>query len=127
MRHTEAAVRRCSVKKVFLEISQNSQENTCARVSIFNKVASSRPVNFAKFLRTPFIIEHFWWLLLNYRTLLVAASELVKELYGKQETEEIIKSLPVPLQAEVNQRYITPAFRNNFLNEIEYSSMVILI
>ena len=29
----EAAVQRCSVKKVFLEISQNSQENTCARVS----------------------------------------------------------------------------------------------
>ena len=29
---TEAVVRRCSVKKVFLEISQNSQENTCARV-----------------------------------------------------------------------------------------------
>ena len=28
---TEAVVRRCSVKKVFLEISQNSQENTCAR------------------------------------------------------------------------------------------------
>ena len=27
----EAVVRRCSVKKVFLEISQNSQENTCAR------------------------------------------------------------------------------------------------
>ena len=26
-------VRRCSVKKVFLEISQNSQENTCARDS----------------------------------------------------------------------------------------------
>ena len=29
----EAVVRRCSVKKVFLEISQNLQENTCARVS----------------------------------------------------------------------------------------------
>ena len=28
----EAVVRRRSVKKVFLEISQNSQENTCARV-----------------------------------------------------------------------------------------------
>ena len=27
----EAVIRRCSVKKVFLEISQNSQENTCAR------------------------------------------------------------------------------------------------
>ena len=29
-----AAVRRCSVKKVFSEISQNSHENTCARVSL---------------------------------------------------------------------------------------------
>ena len=34
----EAVAQRCSVKKVFLEISQNSQENTCARVSFFNKV-----------------------------------------------------------------------------------------
>ena len=30
---TEAVVRRCPVKKVFLEISQNSQENICVRVS----------------------------------------------------------------------------------------------
>ena len=37
---TEAVVRRCSVKKMLLEISQNSQENPCARVSFFNKVAS---------------------------------------------------------------------------------------
>ena len=29
---TEAVAQRCSIKKVFLEISQNSQENTCARV-----------------------------------------------------------------------------------------------
>ena len=29
---TEAVVCRCSVKKVFLKMSQNSQENTCARV-----------------------------------------------------------------------------------------------
>ena len=36
---TEAVVLRCSVEKVFLEISQNSQENTCASVSFFNKVA----------------------------------------------------------------------------------------
>ena len=28
-----AVAQTCSVKKVFLEISQNSQENTCARVS----------------------------------------------------------------------------------------------
>ena len=34
----EAVAQRCSVIKVFLEISQNSQEHTCARYSSFNKV-----------------------------------------------------------------------------------------
>ena len=34
----EAIVQRCSVKKVFLGISQNSQENTCARVSFLIKL-----------------------------------------------------------------------------------------
>ena len=33
----EAAVRWCSVKEVFLEILQNSQENTCARDSFLIK------------------------------------------------------------------------------------------
>ena len=73
----EAGVQMCSVKKVFLEISQNSRENACAR-ACFNKVAGLRPatllkkrlwhrrfpVNFGKFLRTPFLTEHLWWLLL---------------------------------------------------------------
>ena len=35
---SEAVAQRCSVKKKFLEISQNSRENTCVRVS-YNKVA----------------------------------------------------------------------------------------
>ena len=35
---TEAASQRCSAKKVFLEILQNSQENTCARVSFLIKL-----------------------------------------------------------------------------------------
>ena len=35
-------------KKVFLEISQKSQENTCARVSFFNKVAGLYKKNFIK-------------------------------------------------------------------------------
>ena len=34
----EAVVRRCSVEKVFLEILQNSQENTCARLSFLIKL-----------------------------------------------------------------------------------------
>ena len=37
---TEAVAQRCSVKKMFLEISQNSQENTCARVSFLIKLQS---------------------------------------------------------------------------------------
>ena len=31
----EAAAQACSVKKVFLEISQNSQENTCAGLQFY--------------------------------------------------------------------------------------------
>ena len=43
---SEAVVWKCSVEKVFLEISQNSQENTCAMVSFFT--------------------EHLRWLLLSF-------------------------------------------------------------
>ena len=39
----EAVHKRCSEKKVFLQILQNSQEKTCGRVSCFNKVAGLRP------------------------------------------------------------------------------------
>ena len=65
---SEAATRDVLLKKVFLKISQNSQKNTCTRVSFLIKVASLRPatslkkwlwhrcfsVNFAKFLSTFF-------------------------------------------------------------------------
>ena len=34
----EAVVQWCSVKKLFLEISQNLQESTCARVSLLIKL-----------------------------------------------------------------------------------------
>ena len=81
---TEAVVRRYSVEKVFLEISQNSQENTSASL-FFNKVAGLRPatllkkrlwhrcfpVDFVKFLRTPFFTEHLRWLLLFVKTMML--------------------------------------------------------
>ena len=35
---TEAVAQRCSVKKVFIEILQNSLENTCTRVSFLIKL-----------------------------------------------------------------------------------------
>ena len=49
----------------------NSQENACDRVSFLIKLqARGRcfPVNFAKFLRTPFLKEYLWWLLLEIAT-----------------------------------------------------------
>ena len=38
--NAEAVVRKCSVKNVLLKISQNSQENTCARFSFFFRPAT---------------------------------------------------------------------------------------
>ena len=82
--HQEAATRGVLCKKVFLEVSQNSQKNACARVSFLIKLQVSRiwteygeaecgrlyqkrdpgnrcfPVNFMKVLRTPFFTEHLW-------------------------------------------------------------------
>ena len=37
----KAATLRCSVKIVFLQILQNSQENTCAAVSFLTKLQAS--------------------------------------------------------------------------------------
>ena len=39
--HSEVVAQSCSVKKVFLKISYNSQENTCARVSFLIKLEAS--------------------------------------------------------------------------------------
>ena len=64
---------RCSLKKVFLEISQSSQENTCARVSFFNKVAGLAcnfikkealahvfSCEFREISKNTFFTEHLW-------------------------------------------------------------------
>ena len=53
----EAVVQRCSKKMVFLEISQNSQENTWS-TTLLKKRLWHRcfPVNFLKFLRTPPVV-----------------------------------------------------------------------
>ena len=64
---------------VFLEILQNSEKKHLCQNLFFNKVAGLRsatllkkklwnrgfPVHFAKFLRTLFLTENLWWLLLN--------------------------------------------------------------
>ena len=67
---------RSSIKNVFLEISQNSQESTCARVSFFNIALQTLlkkrlwhrcfPENFVKFLRTSFLQKISGRLLLKF-------------------------------------------------------------
>ena len=68
----------CSVKKVFLEILQNSQENTCSRVSLLIKLQASAKketlgqvlsMNFVKLLITRFFAELLRWLLLSGPTI----------------------------------------------------------
>ena len=61
--NTEAATRGVLCKKVFLEILQNSQENTCGKVAGLKSATLLKkrlwhrcfPVNFVKFLRTFFL------------------------------------------------------------------------
>ena len=73
---------RSAVRKLFLQILRNLQENACARDSFLLKFAGLRPktllkrrrwqrcfpVSFAKFLRTPFFTERLQWLLLKKET-----------------------------------------------------------
>ena len=47
---TEAVVQRCSVKNMFIEISQNSQENTCEFCEIFKNNFSYRTPPVAAFV-----------------------------------------------------------------------------
>ena len=72
----KAAVRRCSSEKVFLKISQYSQENTCVGVSFLIKLLK-RDSNTGVFLR---ILRTFKEQLF-YRTLPLAASGLRDSKY----------------------------------------------
>ena len=64
---------RSSVKMVYLEISQNLQEKTCARVSFSMKLqarvkdnlAQMFSCDFCEFLRISFSTKHLRWLLLE--------------------------------------------------------------
>ena len=72
---TEAVTPKCSVKKEFLEISQNTQESTCARVSfLINFILISNFIKketlaqvfsceFYEIFKNTFFIEQLRWLL----------------------------------------------------------------
>ena len=82
----EAVTRRYSAKKVFLEVSQNSQENTCARVSFLIKLLASgcnfiEKETLAHVFSCEFceVSENTFY----YRTPLVAASETLRKEKNK--------------------------------------------
>ena len=66
---TETVVQRCSIKKVFLKILPNSQENTCVRVyfSFIKKETLTEVLSreLYQVLKNNFFKEHLLWLLLN--------------------------------------------------------------
>ena len=77
-KHSNA--KRCPVKKVILEIWQNSQENTCARISFLIKLravpstSSKRDsgtggffCEFCEIFKNTFFIEQLQWLLLYHQ------------------------------------------------------------
>ena len=70
IQNPEAVDQSCSVKKVFLKISQKSQERKRLRdpeTSLKKKLRQRCfPVNFAEFLRTTSFIEYLRWLLLIF-------------------------------------------------------------
>ena len=65
----EAVARRCSVKKVFLKILQNSQESTWVRASLLIKRALAElfSCEFCEIFKNNFFIEHPWRLLLKIK------------------------------------------------------------
>ena len=70
---------RCSVKKVFLKISQYSQDKTCPRV-FFIKVAGLRSATLLKETLAQVLSYEFCYIFKNtffYKTPLVAASEVI--------------------------------------------------
>ena len=58
----EAVARKYFVKKVFLEISQNSQENACVRASFLIKWQASA----CNFIKKEALAQVFLWILRNF-------------------------------------------------------------
>ena len=75
----------------------------CARFSFLRKWKKKRPwhrcfpVNFVKFLRTPFCKEHLWWLLLFFRKMIFWFDEFCLDLRKRSEIRFQYESLQIRL------------------------------
>ena len=76
--YTKAATRGILLKKIFLEISQNSQENNCARVSSLMKLQACSLIKketlaqlfsykFCEISKNTFFTEHIWTTASDYK------------------------------------------------------------
>ena len=92
MSYSKAVARRCSVKKVFLEIHKIHRKTPVPETlfSLLKKRLWNRcfPVNFTKFLRTPCLTKHLRWLLL-VTSILKKIFEKWKHLEIKQDTQKL--------------------------------------
>ena len=61
--------RRFSIKKLFLQISQNSQENNCARASSLETLLQIFSCEFSEIYRTTLFTKHLWATASAFRTM----------------------------------------------------------
>ena len=123
---SQAVTQSCSVKKVFLKISQNSQENTCARVSFLIKLQT--PGNFIKTetlalvfscefceIITIFFIEHISWLLFGYVFIWISSDTLESRLFFLIFRFFSTQNIFIPTQVFSCEYSVT--FRNTYFEE----------
>ena len=78
--YIEPATRGVLCKMVFLEISQNSQEKTCARINFIKKktLAQVFSCQFCEISKNTFFTEHLWTIAFNYGMLYRKKKEILK-------------------------------------------------
>ena len=96
---------RCSIKMMFLKISQNSQENTCARV-FFNKVEGFRPATLLK--------KRLW-----HRCLLANFAKILKTLFLQSSCDNCFDNL------SCNHSKINKVTNKNFQQKLVISENVV--
>ena len=119
----ETVVQRCSVKKVFLNISENVLKKTCTRASFFNFIKKRLwhrcfLVNFVKFLGTTIFIEHLWLLLLLcFYFMTPKMLHILMSHFAHLDIEMLLKSLISHLSyLNVSQQNGPRNFKSTFLD-----------
>ena len=102
---------------MFLEVSQNSQEKTCARVSFLIKLQAIKKETLVQVLscesckisKNTFFIERLWWLLLQRHSLIRSFGKDLKQRY----TLPLLPSILFPLYWNVFDLQLPSQYMNN--------------